>query len=73
VRSAAEVDRAEEYFRVVPAAQPDGGAYYRWPDSVAFDRLEAAGHALFRWRDLWGILAGRYDESAAEETLSSAA
>ena len=64
---------ALEAGRVVPAAQPDGGAYYRWPDSVAFDRLEAAGHALFRWRDLWGILAGRYDESAAEETLSSAA
>ncbi len=59
--------------RVVPAPQPDGGAYHRWPDSAAYDRLEAAGHALFRWRDLWGILAGRYDESPAEETLSSAA
>jgi methionyl-tRNA formyltransferase len=64
---------ALEKDRIVPAAQPDGGSYYRWPDSAAFDRLEAAGHSLFSCRQLWGILAGRYDESVAEETLSSAA
>lgn len=58
---------------IAPAAQPDGGAYYRWPDSAAFDRLEAAGHSLFSWRQLWGILAGRHDAFAANETLSPAA
>lgn len=64
---------AMEAGSVVPAAQPEGGAYYRWPDSAAFDRLEAAGHALFSWRQLWGILAGRYDAFVAEEALVTVA
>jgi folate-dependent phosphoribosylglycinamide formyltransferase PurN len=64
---------ALEAGRVAPAAQPDGGAYYRWPDSAAFDRLAAAGHPLFAWRQLWGILSGRYDGFAAQETLAAAA
>jgi methionyl-tRNA formyltransferase len=59
--------------RGTPSAQPDAGAYYRWPDSAAFDRLEAAGHALFSWKDLWGILSGRYDGFVAEEAPSAAA
>lgn len=37
------------------------GTYYRWPDSAAFDRLRARGHALLSWRQLWGILVGRDD------------
>jgi len=53
--------------RARPLRQKDGaGAYWRWPDSAAYDRLRAAGHALFRWRDLWGILAGRYDAHRAD-------
>lgn len=63
---------ALESGRLVPAAQPQGGAYYRWPDSAAFDRLDAAGHALFSWRQLWGILAGRYADFATEEILAAA-
>ncbi|MFI5401741.1 MAG: formyltransferase family protein [Planctomycetota bacterium] len=63
---------AFEAGRLAPAAQPGGGAYYRWPDSAAFDRLKAAGYPLFSWRQLWGILAGRYDGFAAEETLAAA-
>jgi len=59
--------------RLAPTPQPEGGAYYRWPDSAAFDRLEARGHSLFSWRQLWGILAGRYDAFLADETLASAA
>lgn len=59
--------------RVAPQAQADGGAYHRWPDSAAFDRLEEAGHPLFSWRDLWGILSGRYDAFAAGEAPPSAA
>jgi methionyl-tRNA formyltransferase len=62
-----------EQGRAVPLPQPGGGAYHRWPDSPAFDRLEAAGHALFSWRDLWGILSGRYDGFEAEEAPSAGA
>jgi hypothetical protein len=36
------------------------GAYYRWPDSLAFDRLKARGHSVSSLRDLWGILSGRH-------------
>jgi folate-dependent phosphoribosylglycinamide formyltransferase PurN len=57
--------------RLAPAPQPEGGAYYRWPDSAGFDRLEAAGHRLFSWRDLGGILAGRYDDFVAKESLAA--
>jgi len=62
-----------EQGRAAPVGQPDGGAYHRWPDSAAFDRLEAAGHSLFSWRDMWGILSGRFDAFAAEEAPSAAA
>lgn len=62
-----------ELGRSAPLAQPDGGAYHRWPDSAAFDRLEERGHALFKWRDLWAILSGRYDGFVAEEAPSAAA
>ena len=43
------------------AQREDEGAYYRWPDSAAFDRLRARGHALISLRQLFGILVGRYD------------
>lgn len=50
-----------------PARQPEGaGAYYKWPDSAAFDRLRAAGHGLLSWRQLFGILDGRHDGFRAE-------
>ena len=46
--------------RLEPRAQdPEEGAYYRWPDSVAFDRLKKRGHCLFSWRQLLRILTGR--------------
>ncbi len=47
------------------AAQDTGaGAYYRWPDSKAFDNLMARGHRLFSWRGLWSILSGNRDRIA---------
>jgi len=56
--------------RLQPRPQdPDAGAYYRWPDSAAYDRLEERGHRLLRWGDLWGILSGRYDDFRADEEL----
>jgi methionyl-tRNA formyltransferase len=60
--------------RLEPRPQDPGeGAYYRWPDSAAFDRLEARGHRLLGWRDLWGILSGRFDDfRATEERLHRA-
>ena len=59
--------------RLSPTPQPEAGGYYRWPDSAAFDRLEAAGHPLFSWRQLWGILVGRHEDFGADESLASAA
>lgn len=51
--------------QLTPRAQdPDTGAYYRWPDGVAFDRLKSRGHCLFSWRQLWRILAGDGDSSS---------
>ena len=48
-----------------PEAQdPEAGAYWRWPDSAAFDRLEARGHCLMSWRQLFGLLVGRHDDPA---------
>ena len=43
-----------------------GGAYYRWPDSAAFERLRTRGHALISYRQLLGILHGRYDGHRAD-------
>lgn len=48
-----------------PQAQ-DVGAYYRWPDSAAFERLRERGHCLVSFRQLLGILIGRYDGFRAE-------
>jgi len=56
--------------RLVPHPQAEGGVYRRWPDSAAFNDLATAGHRLFSWRDLTGILAGRYDGFAARESLA---
>lgn len=54
--------------RLRPQAQdPGAGAYYRWPDSAAYDRLEQRGHRLLKWGHLWGILSGRYDAFRADE------
>jgi methionyl-tRNA formyltransferase len=54
-----------------PASQdPQAGAYHKWPDSAAFDRLRANGHALVSWRQLCGLLTGRYDAFDTEEELS---
>lgn len=61
---------ALEEERLAPAAQdPGAGAYHKWPDSAAFDRLRARGHALVSWRQLFGLLTGRYDELDAREEL----
>ncbi|MDG1490807.1 MAG: formyltransferase family protein [Planctomycetota bacterium] len=37
---------------------PEAGAYWRWPDSAAFDRLRNRGHALVSLRQLFSLLAG---------------
>lgn len=50
------------------AQQPDQGAYFRWPDSSAFERLRERGHALISFRQLFGILVGRYDGFRAESS-----
>lgn len=47
---------------IEPVVQdPEAGAYWRWPDSAAFDRLKARGHPLLSWRQLFLILSGRHD------------
>jgi len=45
---------------------PDACAYHRWPDSAAFDRLRARGHALLDGGQLCGILTGRYGDFRAD-------
>ena len=55
--------------RLAPRAQEPGGAYWRWPDSAAYDRLASRGHALWRWRDLHAILRGDHDDHEAEEIV----
>lgn len=56
--------------RLSPAAQdPAAGAYCKWPDSAAFDRLRDRGHALVSWRQLCGLLVGRHDALETEEVL----
>ena len=50
----------------------DAGAYYKWPDSAAFDRLERRGHCLMSWRQLFALLAGRYDGVEAEQVVEHA-
>lgn len=53
---------ALEAGRLSPEDQDaEEGAYYRWPDTQAFDRLRERGHALISMRQLIGILIGRYD------------
>lgn len=55
--------------RLSPVAQdPNTGAYFRWPDSAAFDRLKQRKHALISLRQLLGILTGRYDKFRAESS-----
>ncbi|MCA9001137.1 MAG: hypothetical protein KDB61_04375, partial [Planctomycetes bacterium] len=50
-----------------PEAQdPNDGAYYRWPDSAAFERLKGRGHCLISYRQLLGILVSRYDGHRAD-------
>ena len=52
---------------LTPEAQTeDEGAYYRWPDSASFERLRARGHTLVSYRQLVGILNGRYDDHRAD-------
>ena len=50
---------------------PEEGAYWRWPDSEAFDRLRERGHPQISWRQLSGILTGRYDAFVARRTTLS--
>ncbi|MCB0323439.1 MAG: hypothetical protein KDD69_07685 [Bdellovibrionales bacterium] len=52
------------------AQDPDAGAYYRWPDSAAFDRLYARGYCLVSVRDVWRMLSGHFDSFEASELLS---
>lgn len=54
---------AVEQGRLTPRTQVSGeGAYWRWPDSAAFDRLVARGHCLVSWRQLFALLAGQHDD-----------
>ena len=55
----------EENQLVYQEQKADHGNYYRWPDSDAVTELYKKGHQIVRWRDLFGILVGRYDEFAA--------
>ena len=48
---------------------PEAGAYWRWPDSAAFDRLVERGHSLLSWRQLVGLLAGHDDGLECDELL----
>jgi len=50
---------------------PDAGAYWRWPDSAAFDRLRGRGYSLVSWRQLVGLLAGADDDRPALERLGA--
>ncbi|MFT7463399.1 MAG: methionyl-tRNA formyltransferase [Pseudohongiellaceae bacterium] len=59
--------------RMSPQQQSSAaGAYWRWPDSAAFDRLASRGHCLMSWRQLFALLAGRYDGLEAEQTVNEA-
>ncbi len=52
---------------LTPKVQAENeGAYYRWPDSAAFERLRAQGHSLVSYRQLLGILTGRFDGHRAD-------
>jgi methionyl-tRNA formyltransferase len=66
IRSASELLprclAALEQGRLLPQPQKQGeGAYYRWPDSEAFDRLGQVGSSLFTPGQLAGILLGHHD------------
>ena len=50
---------------------PDAGAYWRWPDSAAFDRLRERGHSLVSWGQLVRLLAGADDDHRALEGLGA--
>lgn len=53
--------------KLAPQVQSENeGAYYRWPDSEAFGRLRKRGHPLISYRQLIGILVGRYDDHRAD-------
>jgi len=49
----------------------DAGAYWRWPDSAAFDRLRERGHSLVSWRQLVRLLAGADEDPPALERLGA--
>ena len=52
---------------LTPKGQTENeGEYYRWPDSAAFERLRARGHSLTSYRQLFGILNGRFDGHRAD-------
>ncbi len=62
---------ALEADRLDPRPQnPESGAYWRWPDSAAFERLKQRGHCLISWRQLMALLMGRHDQLQVEEVLS---
>lgn len=53
--------------RLLPTPQNlDEGAYYRWPNSAAFERLRSRGHTLISFRQLFDILVGRFDDFCAD-------
>ena len=55
--------------RLRPEPQdPEAGAYFRWPDSAAFERLRERGHPLISLRQLGAVLLGRFDEFQAENS-----
>lgn len=45
------------------------GAYYRWPDSNSLERLSKLGHSIINWRQLFGILTGKFDNFEPEEII----
>ncbi len=65
-----ETLRALHDGRLTPTSQdPAAGAYFRWPDDAAIERLRERGHPMISARQLLGILSGRFDgppEGSAE-------
>lgn len=64
-----EVVRALADGTISPRPQLTGGAYHRWPDSAAMDRLHRQGHRGFRLADLIRILLGRFDDFTAARSI----
>lgn len=49
--------------------QQEQGSYYRWPTSSDVSRLRDQGHYLVSWKDLLGIITGRFDDFLPENVV----